>query len=91
MSKPKISGGPDRKAFGIDNVIPVRMGEEDPFWDTPSYLNHIDEECKSGKIEDLIIVHKHEGRLSMHWRGKNPMTTALGMLDWCKDQVKSDE
>ncbi len=89
MDKLKISGGPDRKAFGKNNIIPMNMSD-DSFWDTPAHLNTIDEDCKSGKIIDLIIVSRYKGSLVIHWRGNSPMTTALGMLEWAKTQVIED-
>lgn len=81
------NGGPERKAFGNDKVIPANFSEKDKFWDLGPKLNEIEEGVRKGKIEDLLIIHRTEGEIWMYWRGKSSMTTGLGMLAWTEKQL----
>lgn len=85
MGKPEIIGGHERRALNIENVVPLNFSKSDPFWDIPIVLDLIDKGCKSGEISDLIIIIKKEKGIVIKWRGDDPLTTALGMLEYAKE------
>jgi len=86
-------GGPERKAFGIDKVVPMNFSGEDPFWDVAPKLNQIEESCRSGEISDLVIIErrvKPTPQVRSYWRGDEPLTTVLGMLEYAKSILIED-
>lgn len=87
MKNLTIRGGPEKKSFNRDNVTTVSFTEDDPFWDVGGILNSLEKNIRSGNIEDLILIQRKKGELHIHWRGTNPMTTALGMLRWGEQNI----
>jgi len=87
MESPKISGGPERKSFSVTGVVPTSFSKEDPYWDIGAELNTIDGDCRSGKIRDMVIIRRHDDSINFYWRGISPLTTALGMIEYAKEQL----
>ena len=85
MEHVKIIGGPERKAYNKKGVIPMNFSEEDPFYDISARLNTLDRKCKSGEIQDLIILVSYGETMTTYWRGNSRRTTALGMLEFAKE------
>jgi hypothetical protein len=90
MKAKKIIGGHERKSWLNEDVIKVNFNSEDPSWDVPLLLEEVDKDCKSGKIEDLIIIRRFKDGLSSVWRGKSEMTTGIGMLEYAKVKIFKD-
>ena len=86
-SEHEILGGPERRAFGKDNVHPLNFSESDPFWDVGKISKNLDKNCREGKVEDFILICRTGDGVEYRWRGKSPMTTVLGMLDYTKDMI----
>lgn len=82
-----ILGGPERRAFGKENVKPTSFSNSDPFWDIGALCNDLDEYCRSGRVKDLIIISRTENGVRYTWRGCSPMTTILGMMDYAKHMI----
>lgn len=86
--KPR-QGGPPREAYGQDKIIPVNFNDVDLFHDLGAKLAELEREVAEGLIEDLIIITRKDAgdglrQVGYYWRGKNTLTTILGMLDYVK-------
>ena len=75
------------KALKHKDVIKISFGEKDPFFDLPYILDSIDKKCKSGEMEDMVLVLRTKDSVNTIWRGNGPMTTALGMLEYGKARI----
>lgn len=87
MFRKKITGGPERRSLRRANVTPVNFSSDDPFWDLPVMLNQLEESCRSGDVQDVLIITRDGRGVDWYWRGESPMTTALGMLEYAKDML----
>ena len=85
--KYKPAGGPERKAYGIDGVVPVNFNDDDPFFDLGLQLNNIQKRVRDGKTVDVILIEKSDGEVRYYWRGRGRMTGAIGALEYVKDMI----
>lgn len=84
-NKKQILGGPEKKSFFKDKVVPANFSKSDPFWDFGETFKILEEDIRKGNIEDYIVIVKHKDLgIKSLWRGVHPLSTALGMLSYCQ-------
>lgn len=90
--EPKIKGGPERKAFDGENVIPTNFAPDDPFWDIAAKCIELERECREGKISDLMIIkiESDGGWYKFTWRGTNRLSTIIGIMEAVKFDLLQD-
>jgi len=65
----------------------MSFSDEDPFWDVGAIANNLDKKCRDGTVLDFILICRTGDDVGYSWRGKSPMTTVLGMMDYAKDMI----
>ena len=88
--KQKPTGGPRKESFYRENVTPVNFSNGDPFWDLGAVFATVEKRISNDELTDILIIERRkitDSELKLTWRGKDPRTTALGMLEWAKFQL----
>jgi len=89
-NKKTAVGGVSRSALNRDDVIPVLFSDE-PFNDASFQLDRIDNLIRNEELSDLFVIMKrNDGSIQYLWRGKNPLTTLLGIIEYVKMLIHRD-